>query len=205
MSVIITGALIWLLASSDAQFHCLSVAICTAAVWIHACQDMSLNLFVPLYVSSVLTGCWILSHASPLECHEEEEDPTTSPVVTILTFQFTLKRHLLHWLYQWLTALFKASQNYFNNPVLEPLFLFYFIFCLKSRQRFKPDNVSQVLSFPARCVLVKLLHSIQKMCFWVKFCQAELHKTRLISLADPGNQPPCMLLLFSERNMKWIH
>lgn len=65
VSVLITAALIGLLASSNVQFLRVSVAFKTAAAGIHACQDMSLNLFVPLYVSSILTGCWMLSHGGP--------------------------------------------------------------------------------------------------------------------------------------------
>lgn len=42
-----------------------------AAAGIQACQDMSLNLFVPFYVSSVLTGCWMPSHGGPQECRED--------------------------------------------------------------------------------------------------------------------------------------
>lgn len=56
-----------------------SLLLNAAAAGIHACQNMSLNLFAPLCVSSLLTGCWTLSHGSPQE-RDEEQDPAARSV-----------------------------------------------------------------------------------------------------------------------------
>ncbi len=87
MSVLITAALIRSLASSNVQFLLL---LTRQLLELHGCQGMSLTLFVPLYVSSVLTGSWMLSYGSPLECHAEE-DPASGSCLMAFSAPHTVK------------------------------------------------------------------------------------------------------------------
>lgn len=86
-----------------------------AAAGIHACQGWSPNLFVPLYVSSVMTGCWMLSHGISQECHEEAEP--VSVRTTCYRNAFITVLHVALQTYLWGTLPFLYIQKLVNIHV----------------------------------------------------------------------------------------